>query len=66
MKSVSLTSLGASEQRSLDPTRRSILALSYSCDSSSVALQNYRGRSIANLEAKDEAKMQNTQKKQEV
>ena len=39
MMSVSLTSLGASEQRSLDPTHRPILALSYSCESSSVALQ---------------------------
>ena len=38
------TSLRASEQRSLDPTRRSILALSYSCDYSWVALKNYRGR----------------------
>ena len=59
------TSLGASEQRSLDPSHRSILALSFSCDLFVNCFSNiYRGRSIANLEARDEAKKQKTQKKQ--
>ena len=52
--------VGTSEQRFLDLTRRSILALSNSCGYSRVAFQKFS--SIANLEARDEAQIQKTQK----